>query len=80
LNAWNTIPSRRRTATGSDAGIGDDRAVEQHVAVVDLLEQVDAAQQRRLARARRADDRHCPVLAHLEVDAAQHLPLAVGLS
>ena len=35
-----------------DGRVGDDLAVEQHVAVVDLLEQVDAAQQRRLARAR----------------------------
>ena len=45
-----------------DRRVGDDLAVEQHVAVVDLLEQVDAAQQRRLARARRADQRDGGVL------------------
>ena len=62
-----------------DAGVGDHLAVEQHVAVVDLLQQVDAAQQRRLARSRRADQRDRRVLGDLEVDAAQHRALAVGL-
>ena len=46
-----------------DRGVGDHLAVEEDVAVVDLLEQVDAAQQRRLARARGADQRDRLVLA-----------------
>ncbi len=46
----------------------------------DVLEQVDAGEQRGLARARGADQGHGLVLAHLEVHAAKHLDLAVGLS
>jgi hypothetical protein len=61
------------------AGLGDHLAVEQHVAVVDLLEPVDAAQQRRLARAGRADQRDRLVLLDGEVDPAQHLAVPVGL-
>jgi hypothetical protein len=66
-------------ADGVDGGVGDHLAVEEDVAVVDLLEQVDAAQQRRLARARGADQGHRFVLAHGEVDPPQHLALAEGL-
>ena len=62
-----------------DARVGDHLAVEQDVAVVDLLEQIDAAQQRRLARAGGADQRDGLVLVHLQVDPAQHLGVAVGL-
>ena len=79
LKAWKTRPSRRRIGTGSMPGIGDRLAVEVDVAVVDLLEQVDAAQQRRLARARGADQRDRLVLADRQVDPAQHLALAVVL-
>ena len=60
-------------------GVGDDLAVEEDVAVVDLLEQVHAAQQRRLAGPARADQGDRLVRAHLEVDAAQDVRLAVGL-
>ena len=63
LNAWKTIPSRRRTADGSTDGSVTTSPSSKHVAVVDLLEQVDAAQQRRLARAGGADQRHRLVLA-----------------
>ena len=56
-----------------DRGIGDHLAVEEDVAVVDLLEQVDAAQERRLARAGGADQRDRLVLGDLEVDPVQHL-------
>jgi hypothetical protein len=49
------------------------------VAVVDLLQQVDTPQQRRLARARGADQRHRLVLVHRQVDPTQDLGLAVGL-
>ena len=59
--------------------VGDHPPVEQDVAVVDVVEQVDAAQQRRLAGAGGADQRDRLVLADLEVDPAQHLGLAVGL-
>jgi hypothetical protein len=62
-----------------DGRVGDHLAVEQHVAVVDLLQQVDASQQRRLARAGRADQRDGVVLGHLEVDTAQDLGVAVRL-
>ena len=62
-----------------DRGVGDHLAVEEDVAVVDLLQQVDAAQQGGLARARGADQRHRLVLGDLQVDAAQHLALAEGL-
>ena len=42
---------------------------------VDRLQQVHAAQQRRLPRARRADEADDLVLGQLEVDPAQHLEL-----
>jgi polar amino acid transport system ATP-binding protein len=61
-----------------DGRIGDRLAVEEDVAIVDVLEQVDAAQQGRLARARGADQRHRFVLAHGQVDPPQHLALAEG--
>ena len=52
-------PDRHRL----DRGVGDHLAVEEDVAVVDLLQQVDAAQQGRLARPRGADQRDRLVLA-----------------
>jgi hypothetical protein len=61
-------------------GVGDDLAVQEHVAVVDLVEQVDAAQQRRLARPGRSDQRDRLVLGDGEVDAAEDRRVAVGLS
>ena len=64
---------------GVDRRVRDDLAVDQHVAVVDLLQQVDAAQERRLARAGRADERDGAVLLHREVDAPQHRHVAVRL-
>ena len=59
--------------------IGDRHAVEVDVAVVDLLEQVDAAQQRRPARAQRADHRDRSALLNGQLDAAEHLALAAEL-
>ena len=53
LNDWNTMPIRRRTRFDVDAAGGDLRAADEDPAGVDRLQQVDAAQQRRLARARR---------------------------
>ena len=72
LNDWNTMPSRRRSVL-VEPGRRDVDAVEQDAAVVDRLEQVDAAQQRRLARARRADEAHDLVVVDVEVDVGQHL-------
>ena len=62
-----------------DRGVGDHLPVEEDVAVVDLLEQIDAAQQGRLARSRGADQRHRVVLADRQGDAAEDLALAEGL-
>ncbi len=57
---------------GVDARVADVAAVEQDLAVVDVLEQVDAPQQRRLSRPRRADQHHHLVLADVEVDTVEH--------
>src|SRR4029077_11238306 len=46
---------------------------------LDWLEQIDAAQERRLAGARRTDQADDLVLADIEVDPPQHLELAEGL-
>jgi hypothetical protein len=62
-----------------DGRVGDDLAVEQHIAVVDRVEQVHAAQERRLPRPARADQRDGLVLADGEVDAAQDRRVAEGL-
>ena len=55
LNAWKTIPIPRRTSFTSTPGAGDLVPVDDDPPLVDRLEQVDAAQQRRLPRAGRAD-------------------------
>ena len=78
LKDWKTIPIRRRTAFTSRAPVISSVG-EEDAALVDPLEQVDAAQQRRLARARRADQRNHLVLLDGEVDAAQHDVLAERL-
>ena len=62
-----------------DRGVGDHLAVEEDVAVVDLLEQVDAPQQRRLAGSRGADQGNRLVLADRQIDPAQDLALAERL-
>ncbi len=62
-----------------DRRVGDHLAVEEDVAVVDVGEQVDAAQQGRLARARRPDQRDRLVLVDGEVDPLQHLEIVEGL-
>ena len=64
---------------GVGAAAGDLHAVEQDAAAVDRLEQVDAAQQGRLAGAARADEAHDLVLVDGEVDAVEHDLRAVGL-
>ncbi len=57
---------------GVEARFGDVDAVEEQLAVVGGLEQVDAAQQRRLARSGRADQRDHVADCHVEVDAVEH--------
>ena len=63
LNCWKTIPTRWRTklrfqlGSPSRAGaLADVLALEEDLALLGRLEQVDAAQQRALARAARAED------------------------
>ena len=73
------MPMPRRTRVDVDAARSDLVAVHEDAAAVDRLEQVDAAQQRRLARAGGADQADDVVLGDIEVDAAQHLHLAEGL-
>ena len=51
---------------------GDLGVLEEYAAARGRLEQVHAAQQGRLARARRTQDDHHFATLHLEVDAAQH--------
>ena len=61
------------------AARGDLLAVHDDAPGLQRLEQVDAAEQRRLARARRADEADDLVLADDEVDALQDLEVAEGL-
>ena len=66
-------------APAAGEAIADRLAVDHDLALVVLLEQVDAAQQRGLARAAGADDRHDFALADLEVDALEDLGRAEAL-
>jgi hypothetical protein len=75
LYDWKTSPIRWRTrfAFGSEVEIGSpDRAG------VDLLQQVDAAQQGRFPTARRADQADHFVWLYRQVDVPQHQMLVVG--
>src|SRR5262249_48020379 len=60
-------------AVGVDAVRRHVLAGDEDPARVDGLEQVDAAEQRRLAGARRADQADDLVLGDREIDAAEHL-------
>ena len=62
-----------------DAGVADVAAVEQDLAVVDFLEQVDAPQQRGFPRSGGSDQHHDVVFFDVEVDPVQYWPVAVGL-
>ena len=79
LNAWKTIPIRRRIRSTSTPRRGDLVAVEHDPTGVDRLEQVDAAEQGRLARARGADEADDLVLGDRQVDPAQDLDAAERL-
>ena len=80
LNAWKTIPIPRRTRLTSTPARVISSPREHDPARVDGLEEVDAAEERRLTRAGRADQAHDLVLGEREVDPAQHLELAERLA
>ena len=85
LNSWKSMPARRRIwricsgaprlrrvqRIGLDASPSISTASDRR-----LLEEVDAAQQGRLAAARAADDHHRLALPDVEVDAAQDVVVA----
>ena len=79
LKAWKTIPMRRRMRSTWTPSRGDLLALDDDAPRIDRLEQVDAAQQRRLARAGRPDEADDLVLGDHEVDPAQDLELAERL-
>ena len=64
-------PERRRRRPPLH-GETEQLAVEADLAALIILQEVDAAEQRRLARSARADDRHDVARKDVEVDAAQH--------
>ena len=79
---WNTMPMRRRTSTGIDVGsVEVDAVVGQRAldpgALDEVVHAVEAAQHRRLAAARRADERGDLVLVDVEVDLADGAEVAV---
>ena len=79
LKAWKTIPICRRTPVDVDAARGDLVARDDDPPGIDRLDEVDAAQERRLATPRRADEAHDLVLGDAQVDPAKDLVLAEGL-
>ena len=87
LNCWKTIPTRWRTKSSSQPASpvpeprspADVVALEEDLALLRRLEQVDAAQQGALAGAARAEDADDFAFGDLEVDAAQHLEVAEAL-
>ena len=70
---------RRRIRLTSTRCSGDLLALDDDASPVDRLEQVHTAEQRRLARAGRADQADDVVLGDVQVDAAEHLQLPEGL-
>ncbi len=72
-------PDLAADAVHVDAAGGHLLAGDRDAARVDRLEEVHAAQERRLARAGGADEAHDLVLGEREVDPAKHLELAEGL-
>ena len=69
LKLWNTMPTSRRSALRSTPGPADAVALQADLAALDRLQAVDAAQQRRLAAARGADQADDLMLLDVEVDA-----------
>ena len=64
-------------ALAVDLVITDGFAIEQDLPALELFEHVHAAQQRGLARAAGADQRHDVAALHGQVDALEHFELAV---
>ena len=75
LKDWKTMPMPRRTRLTSTPSVVTSYAADDDPPGVDRLQEVDAAEQRRLAGARRADQADDLVLGHGQVDPAQHLGL-----
>ena len=76
-------PGRRSRSRGARVGVDAGRPsppAYDDPALVDRLQQVDAAEERRLARARGADQADDLVLLDLEVDPVENLLLAEGLA
>jgi hypothetical protein len=69
-------PDARAQLVDVGVGIGDLVALDEDLAAGGGLEHVDAAQQRRLARARGPDDADDLALTDVEVDALEHLVVA----
>ena len=89
LKRWKTMPILARSRQTSVAqlvelvarpAVADELAVDPEPAGVDLLQVVDAAQERRLARAGGPDEAHHLARRDLEVDALQHLEPAEALA
>ena len=68
LNCWNTMPTSRRIASIALDVVGQLDPVDDDLAALEVLERVDAADQRRLARARGAADDDALAARDLEVD------------
>ena len=74
---WNTMPTRMRTCWARMPGRVDVLAVEQDLAVErgaghELVHAVEQPEERRLAAARRADERGDLAGLHHEVDVLEH--------
>src|SRR5690606_26723277 len=68
-----------QAATLDVAGLRHGAADDEHLTGGRIVEAAQELQQRRLARARRADDRDAVAARDAEVDAAQHLDLAADV-
>ena len=73
---WNTMETLRSLGTS----VGDVGSADQHRALLGPLQTDDGAQQRRLARARRAEDAEELAVGDVELDVIErsHLPEALG--
>ena len=79
LKLWNTMPTSWRRPSRSTPRPDACSPSTRMAPSLDLLEGVDAAQERRLAAARRADEADHVVLVDVQVDALQHVVGAEAL-
>ena len=70
-------PLRVAHALAGDVAVANGLAIQADLPALELFEQVDAAQQRGLARAAGADQRHHVAALHGQVDALEHFHRAV---